>query len=258
MNMKRYQSLILAFGMIAGSVRAADSPSAKPLYSLAPGTRWSYEETQELSQVMGTKTNAAHVTGTENVEILPAPAHYRVNGDTVLSRASSQEQRVAETGTSTSSGGTMQILEWRGGDLYLHGVRVWVDGSYSEDMNLYQPPLLYLESSARPGEVWTVGKQKNMGIDLSTTATMEAPETVTVPAGTFSNCLKVVYLSTVENLPNKARLEDGSVQDTVWYAKDVGMVQESQVSHITYVTTQGRIFDRQEYRKVLKSHSSAK
>ena len=134
--------------------------------------------------------------------------------------------------------------------------RAWVDGSYSEDMNLYQPPLLYLKSSARTGETWKVGKQKNMGIDLSTTATMEAPETVTVPAGTFTNCLKVVYLSTIENLNNEARIESGNVQDTVWYAKDVGMVKEFQVSFITYVTRQGRIFDRQEYTKVLKSSYS--
>ena len=66
MNMKRYQWLILVFWMIAGIVRAADSPSAKPFYSLAPGTRWSYDESQELSQVVGLKTNVTHVTGTED------------------------------------------------------------------------------------------------------------------------------------------------------------------------------------------------
>jgi DUF3108-like len=244
--------------MIAATAWAADSPPAKPFYSLAPGTRWSYDNSRELTQIVGVKTNAIHSTGTEEDEILPAPAHYKKNGDTVLCRSTSQEQRETEGGSSKSSGGSMQILEWRHDDLYLHGIRIWIDGSYSEDMNLYQPPLLYLKSSAGAGETWKVGMQMSMGTELSTMATVQGTETVTVPAGTFSNCLKVVYRSVVEKLPGNLLLESGNVQDTVWYAKDVGMVKEFQVSLITYVIKQGRVFDREEQTKALKSYTPAK
>lgn len=255
---RRYRWAVLMFWMIAATARAADSSSAKPLYSLAPGTRWSYDKSQELVQISGSTTNVIHSTGTEENEILPAPAHYRENGDTVLCRSTSQERRETEGRPSESSGGSMQILEWRHDDLYLHGVRAWVNGSYSEDMNLYQPPLTYLKSSAGAGNSWKLGVQKNMGAELSTIATMEGAETITVPAGTFSNCLKVVYRSVVENLPGALRVESGNVQDTIWYAKDVGMVKEFQVSFITYVTKQGRVFDHEEQTKVLKSHTPAK
>jgi DUF3108-like len=254
---RNYQWIILVFWSLA-TAGAADSPSAKPLYSLAPGTKWNYEETQEIVQVIGSRTNATHVTGTIDEEILPAPAHYKENGDTVLSRSTTREKRETNGGLSEGSGGTVQILGWRGDDLYLYGVRAWVDGSYSEGMNLYQPPLLYLKSSARTGESWTVGKEKNMGADLTTTATMETPETITVPAGTFSNCLKIAHMSTVESLGGESRVETGIVEDTIWYAKAVGVVKEFQVSTFTYVNKEGRIFNRQEVTRALLSHTPAK
>ena len=246
------------FLMVAAVAQAADSPSAKPLYSLAPGTRWTYEETQEIVLISDAKSNATHLIGTISEETLAAPAHYRENGDTVLLRSTTQEKRESESGVSEASGGSMQILEWRNDNLYLHGFRAWVDGSYSEAMNLYQPPLLFLNSSARPGDSWTVGKQKNMGADLSTVATMGSPETITVPAGTFSNCLKIVHTSTVDNLNGEARVESGNVQDTIWYAKDVGVVKEFQVTSIRYVNKQGATLDREEYTRVLKSYTPAK
>jgi hypothetical protein len=260
---ERYRWALLIFWMIAGTARAADQTTARPLYSLAPGTRWSYDETHETVQIFGSKTNVTHMTGTVDEEVFQAPAHYKEYGNTVLLRSTAKERREAEGGSSDVSGGYVQVFEWRRDDLYLHGVRVWIDGSYSEDMNLYQPPLSYLKGTARAGESWAVGKQKNMGAELSTTARMEGMETVTVPAGTFSNCLKVVYTSpkmsgAMGNSDGAPRIEDGNVQDTIWYMKDVGVVKEFQVSFITSATDQGRIFERQEQTKVLKSHMPAK
>ena len=115
----------------------------------------------------------------------------------------------------------------------------------------------------RAGESWTVGTQKNMGTEMPTTAAMAGAETIVVPAGTFSNCLKVVYTSTKTSgtigTPNGSlRVADGNVQDTVWYAKDVGIVKESQMSLTTYATKQGRIFNREEQTKLLRSHTPAK
>jgi hypothetical protein len=255
---RSYRWMTLVLWSLAATARAADSSPAKPLYSLAPGTRWIYDTTQEIVQIIGSKTNVTHVTGTVEEEIFPAPAHYRQNGDTVLSRSISKEQRETDSGMDESGGGTVLILEWRRGDLYLHGGRTWIDGSYSEGMNLYQPALLYLKSSAHPGEAWTVGTQKNVGFDLPTTAVMEVPETVTVPAGTFTNCLKVVYKSAIESLINETRVESGNLQDTIWYTKGVGVVKEHQISTITFATKEGRTLDLEEVTKVLKSHASAK
>lgn len=260
---KQYRWTLLILWIVTGTVRAADEAPDKRLYSLAPGSRWSYDERLELIQVSGSETNLTHVTGTVDEEILQAPAHYSEKGELVLSRSTVKEQRESNGRLSEASGGYVQLLEWRQGDLYVHGTRVWVDGSYSEDMNLYQPPLPYLKGAARAGENWTVGTQKNMGTEMPTTATMAGAETIVVPAGTFSNCLKVVYTSTKTSgtigTPNGSlRVADGNVQDTVWYAKDVGIVKESQMSLTTYATKQGRIFNREEQTKLLRSHTPAK
>jgi len=241
---------------------AADSSAAKPWYPLIPGAKHSYEETQDSVQIADGKTNTVHVTGVLQEEILPAPAHYKELGVTALSHIAATEQRSEGGNTSDVSGGYVQLWEWRQNDLYLHGVRIWIDGAYTEDMNLYQPPLLYLKTSAQVGERWAVGTQKSMGTELPTVATMQSRETVVVPAGTFSNCLKIVYSSTERPAPNEQldqpTIEEGTVQDTIWFARDVGMVMERQLSTTTLATKRGRVFQREEDTKVLKSYTPAK
>jgi hypothetical protein len=261
-----FRWLLLMFFVVVGTTRAADETPTpvKPLYSLTPGVRWSYEETQKTTLIFGQTTNVTDVTGIVDEEILQAPAHYKQEGgDIVLSRSTVKEQRVSNGKLSEVSGGFVQLFGWRQGDLFMHGVRVWVDGSYSEDMNLYHPPLLYLKGAARAGESWKMGTQKHMGVEMPTAATLEGTETVTVPAGTFSNCLKVAYITSrmsgvIETLGGRIQVEDGNVRDTLWFAKDVGVVKEIQVTMSIYVIGQARSVNLEEQTKVLRSHIPAK
>ena len=260
-----FRWLLLAFCIAAGTAHAADETPVpgKPFYSLAPGVRWSYEETLKTTLIFGQTTNVTHITGTVDEEIFQAPAHYKEGGNVVLSRSTVKQQREFDGKLSEVGGGIVQLLEWGQGDLFLHGIRVWVDGSYSEGMNLYRPPLLYLKGAARAGERWTMGTQKNMGVEMPTTATMEGTETVIVPAGTFSNCLKIVDFTSrmsgvIETANGRIRVEDGNALDTIWFAKDVGLVKEVQVTTSIYATGQTKALNIEEQTRVLRSHTPAK
>ena len=260
---KQFRWLFLTVWVVAGTAQAADEAPAKPLFSLVPGARWTYEETQKSEQVAGSNTNTTRITGTVDEEVLRAPPEYSTNGNVVLYRSAGTEQRESNGSVSPVSGGFVQLLEWRQGDLYLRGIRVWMEGSYSEDMNLYKPPLLYLKATAHVGDSWTVGTQRIMGIRMPTMATLDAIENVTVPAGTFTNCLKVTYVTwrmsgVTDQAAMKLLVEDGSVRDTVWFAKDVGIVKEAQVKSTMYSTGQGSTMSHDEQTKLLKSYTPVK
>ncbi|HUI05860.1 MAG TPA: hypothetical protein VL486_02520 [Verrucomicrobiae bacterium] len=260
---RQFRWLLLIVWTVAGATRAADETPGKPLFPLDPGLRWSYEDTQKVEQIQGQRTNVTYVTGTVNEEIFRAPPQYRDNANVVLLRSTFKRQSESGKPEDVSSGGFVQLLEWHGSDLYLHGIRVWIEGSYSEDMNLYDPPFLYLKGAARVDESWTVGTQRIMGVRMPTLATMDGLETVTVPAGTFSNCVKVSYvtwkMSGVVDTPNgKLLVQDGNARDIVWFAKGIGIVKESQLKTTVYATGQGSTVTREEDTKLLESHTLVK
>ena len=92
---------------------------------------------------------------------------------------------------------------------------------------------------------------------------MDGTETVTVPAGTFSNCLKVTYATwkmsgMTATTTGNLLVTDGNVRDTCWFAKDVGVVKEVQVKTTIYSTGQGSAMTREELTKVLKSYTPVK
>jgi len=65
----------------------------------------------------------------------------------------------------------------------------------------------------------------------NTTVTFESIEDVTVPAGTFKNCVKISVINSHD------RASGGTFEDsnTTWYAKDVGMIKQIVVQKSTYV-----------------------
>jgi hypothetical protein len=65
----------------------------------------------------------------------------------------------------------------------------------------------------------TSGKTWNFDLYGATyTATIIGEESVTVPAGTFENCIKIEYS------------EEGIVVDRIWFSADVGMVRVNEIT----------------------------
>ncbi len=256
--------LLLILWVVAGTAQAADEAPAKPLYSCELGNNWVYDTTREVVRFEGGKTNVTHITGTIDKKIVPVPLRFGENGKVVLLRSVFKADHTYGLDPDQISNGDDQLVEWRQGDLYRRGVRVWFEGMYSEPIRTYESPLLYLRNAARTGESWTVGEQLNMGLAMPTVATLEGVETVTVPAGTFTGCRKVAYrVAKVSGIIQPlagatVRITDGNVEDTVWYAKDVGPVKEVQVNILIYGNSAAKESSREEETDLLKSFTTAK
>jgi hypothetical protein len=102
----------------------------------------------------------------------------------------------------------------------------------------YDTPLFLMKLPVQPGQHWSVGTMRSEGLSLPTSATVSGPETVTVPAGIYKECMKVIYqhtsVSGSSDLPaGRLEIERGSGTDTVWLAPGVGTVKEIQDLDVT-------------------------
>jgi ketosteroid isomerase-like protein len=108
------------------------------------------------------------------------------------------------------------VLFWTNDEngLMLHGF-VDEDGLKVE----FDPPILFANSSCNVGDI-IEGTFTVYGEEISYSIELADVETVTVPAGTFNNCLKFVLHSWPSSeLPSQFGYE------TFWLAKDVGFVK---------------------------------
>ena len=105
-----------------------------------------------------------------------------------------------------------------------HGIEVYglydvQDGQYYGISDLdVQPPFILLEKEMEVGDSWVMN---SVGGDFSFTFTFTGLETVTVPAGTFTDCLKLEF-SMDEDLTY--------YMGVYYYAKDVGIVKIERTS----------------------------
>jgi hypothetical protein len=79
-----------------------------------------------------------------------------------------------------------------------------------------------LADSMRAGEQWTLFAKAGVGFD-SLSIEVVGTESVTVPAGTFYDCLKI-RATVYEDGPWDKYIDD------VYFAKDVGLVKEERIS----------------------------
>jgi hypothetical protein len=119
--------------------------------------------------------------------------------------------------------------------LRIHTIVNTSSQSDDPDRQTYDPPLLYFNKKASEGKPWDVGTMRDRDINSTAKATVVGKETVTVPAGTFKDCAKVIYSSdsftgTMEIMNKTFNMTGGRSRGIYWVADGVGIVKELEVS----------------------------
>lgn len=114
-------------------------------------------------------------------------------------------------------------------------------GMDAPDKQQYDKPLLYYVRGATPGKEWIIGVMRDEDTQVPMSAKAVGRETVTVPAGTFKNCLKVVYTSdtmsgTVDIWKKQFNITAGKSRGIYWVAEGVGVVKELEIATSTAQT----------------------
>ena len=105
----------------------------------------------------------------------------------------------------------------------------------------YDPPLFYFSKGAATGKTWDVGTMISGEVKTPMAAYCGEKETVTVPAGTFKDCLKVVYtndeiIGTIDIMKKTFTFTSGRSRGIYWVADGIGVVKELEVSTATAET----------------------
>ena len=108
-------------------------------------------------------------------------------------------------------------------------------GGKGPEKETYDPPLVYYLRDAVAGKAWEVGTLRDGDAKSFTKARGAARETVTVPAGTFKDCLKVVYSSddisgSIDIWDKSFTVTGGKSRGIYWIADGVGVVKELEVA----------------------------
>ena len=103
----------------------------------------------------------------------------------------------------------------------------------------YSPPQTFLPVPIGLGSEWTVSgeaKARLLGleikIEVANTAKVVAIEDVTVPAGTFRDCLRIEQQLQIQLSPALATIP--STSSTMWLAPDIGIVQALNSDNIKF------------------------
>lgn len=151
----------------------------------------------------------------------------------------------AETTKTTSTSGTSNSDRVQLNFTYDNGLMKILSTSHDEsgakkaDNETYDPPVLYFDrASAGSGKKWDVGLMRDGDAKNPLSAYGAGRETVTVPAGTFKDCLKVVYVSdsisgTVDIWNKDFNITSGRSRGVYWIAEGIGVVKELEISTST-------------------------
>lgn len=228
---KRTQTLVLMIASIALALPAL----AVDIIPCAVGNKWTYDcykmytgDIRYQGKSMSKMSDASFGSSTYEVIAMDKSAQpvydYREATQTASSTGGSDSKDQVDLKLSNDAAGQHVISSYQTSSS--------MDKADRQD---YDPTLLYFAKDAVSGKEWTVGNMREENTLIPMTAKVVGRETVTVPAGTFKDCLRVVYLSdaiggTVDLWQKQFNITSGKSRGVYWVAEGVGVVKELEVA----------------------------
>ncbi len=202
-------------------------------FPLKTGRKLHYQATNSQSinmggQAMGGSTGVSNAT-----EEVVGPSK-TLGKDAILVRSVRKDSvSGGQTGSMTVSYSNEAYYQATAEAVYLLATfRIPGDTADRPESTKYEPPLMILKLPADSGAIWRVGTMQLRGARVTTDAKVLGKEDVTVPGGSFKNCLKVRQTSADMGgvMSGMGGMEftvsGGELSTTVWYAPGVGVVKE--------------------------------
>lgn len=233
--MKKLAVIVLC--ILAGSaVRAAEQPSKSPM-PLAVGNKWEYSVSQIGVMTMddGENSRAAQTSSAGTcVEEVLAVKERRPNGDAVFEHRSTTNTQEGENSEAKESVMDSLLLTSKDGIFITASKSSGLDGLLTNEWVNYQPPLMIYRIGMKAGTKWNVGTVREGKLRMPMMAKVVGTESVTVPAGTFADCLKMYVTcskvsGTMGSGEDKAEIKDGKSVTAVWVCPGIGVVKEDSI-----------------------------
>ncbi|MCS6862084.1 MAG: hypothetical protein NZT92_17405 [Abditibacteriales bacterium] len=203
------------------------------------GSKWTYESlTKAVVNVGGMEINIVDTKGTTTEEVTGDSEEVKEPKGVMVRRSVQSEKGIVN-----GQDGQMDVTEathvgWNGEWLMLYQQKIEGLPGRATIAEKYNPPLRLLKKTLKEGDTWEVGTLRQEKLSMPARAKVAAFEDVTVPAGTFKQCLKLVREVTeptgqVEGGGFLLDVKKGNMTSTQWYAPGVGLVKEETKVNLT-------------------------
>lgn len=221
-------------------VMPADAAKGADIIPYAVGNTWQYTVTEvgvmSFGEGMQSRSAETNSTGNCTVEVLEEKER-RSNGDVVyLERDDETDEGGLNTGPENIVTESLTMISEKG--LFGLGHRSsGPDGELDDEWVSYDPPLVLFPENIEVGKNWKMGTLREDNIRIPMAFQVLDSETVTVPAGTFENCMKICGTSagisgTIGSGEDQAKIRKGMNIHTMWIYPGVGIVREQIISQI--------------------------
>lgn len=235
--MHRFIILISACILTAGCAAAAE----KSPMPLAVGNRWEYSVSEMgIMSFTDSAMSRSAQSGARGscVEEITGISERRPNGDVVY-----EDRMVTKTekGLNTEAQESVMestLLKTKDGIFITTSKSKNDTGILTGEQADYNPPIMLFGSGLGTGKVWRMGTFKEGKLNLPMYSRVAGRESVTVPAGTFDNCVKV-YVTCKEisgvmgEGEDQAEVKGGSSVTTLWISPGIGTVKEDSILQAT-------------------------
>jgi len=225
----------LLFVLSVLSVLSA-SAAEKNILPLAVGNRWEYSITQNgvMSSGEGEHSQSMELRsqGTGVEEVVSIKEHrkdgivYEYHAVTKTEAGVNiQASEVIEDSLMLASDKGIAIIASKASGL---------DDLLSNEWVRYDPPLMNFSSGLKPGSKWKIGTVREGNLRMPMQAQVAGTETITVPAGTFEDCLKIYVMctkvsGTMGSGADMATIKSGKSVNMIWVHPSVGVVREEDI-----------------------------
>ncbi len=211
------------------------------------GRTWEYVITKNrVTEVDGRKipeqingTTIEESRGTVAEAKLPEPVILLVQN---LSETSGRTQK-------TRKGKLESYLRVSPGEILILAQRMSGVPQMGDKMNIFKAPVALLKLPLpKAGEAYP-SIMETQGMRFDSRPYEKTYESVTTPAGVFRDCMRIKTRGKISGSipgPNPMRVESGQVEETLWFAKGVGLVKNIQRMQMVLVLPNGKKFSTKE------------
>ncbi len=230
--------------IVAALCSSAKSRELTPI-PCAVGNKWEYETVKLVRATLRfeNRTLSAFRDASYGVSVYEVTAASESSDSTVYEYKEVTRTWSASGGDSHSETTELK-LKSESGTLRILSSRTESSTENQPDIQQYEPPLLYYSASdAMALKSWNVGTMRERDTKCTLSARGVGRETVKVPAGTFADCLKVVYTGegvsgTMDLWDKPFTVTGGRSCGVYWIAEGIGVVKELEVA-TTVAETEG-------------------
>ncbi len=230
--MKWTFGLTLGVMALVSMMVAVGAEEATSYLPMAKGNKWTYESTSRATAVVdGMEMEVLNTKGTTTDEIVGTSDQVTDPKDVLLYRSVSSGKGAVQGVESSLELKMDSHLKWANDTLLVYQEKT--EGLPFQEVLIakYEKPLLVLKKTLKEGDVWEAGTMRLGKLEMPAQIKVSATEDVTVPAGTFKKCLKIVtevtQISGSINGPDVVlEVRNGTMTKTSWYAPGVGLVKE--------------------------------